>query len=146
MRISDWSSDVCSSDLRAGQDDSSEERSLDLIGCVLILEGVQDREGRHFERGQRTTERDPIMDRVGVHVMLQNVAVSIRRWWALIGTFHKSAPAAAPPRVQKMMSMSEPWDSTEPSSVISRVSPKAEPSKAPEGTVTVPPRVAATRD
>src|SRR3546814_6098973 len=41
MRISDWSSDVCSSDLHAaGQDDAVELIDLDLTGGAVDLEAV----------------------------------------------------------------------------------------------------------
>src|SRR3546814_11879133 len=37
MRISDWSSDVCSSDLVGRLDRSVEERTADIVGIVAII-------------------------------------------------------------------------------------------------------------
>src|SRR3546814_6287320 len=39
MRISDWSSDVCSSDLHQGEQDVADLRAYDVHGCVLAGAG-----------------------------------------------------------------------------------------------------------
>src|SRR3546814_10447416 len=57
LRISDWSSDVCSSDLDAGglQDGQRKSevagvlRDLGLPGLALLLEGLQTRDDHHEE-------------------------------------------------------------------------------------------------
>src|SRR3546814_5632668 len=68
MRISDWSSDVCSSDLLAQKDDGDEIDGENLGAEFLELRGPLLRDDRTNEKGEQADERQGIEARL-FHMM-----------------------------------------------------------------------------
>src|SRR3546814_15175665 len=53
MRISDWSSDLCSSDLLARRSSASGEPAPDLVPARFLLHGLEESDEMNDERDQR---------------------------------------------------------------------------------------------